>query len=757
MRTEDQVRDDAKLILQFDKQENDVQQGTGQVTTFNQLGFKGIDKNKKPDGWYLPKNVNDVAIILETKSENQNINKQNFIEDLLDYIKIVQSKYSKVIGILYNGSDVIVYKNHELAVTVDELQNKEYYISLFSEDYINKQKIYDSTKKINNNLHFNFKINNLYHRMIFTACALVAERYDGNLTKVKDMGYATFHTAILSTLSKSLASERRQNEKIDILLEVYGEIRINQNDSQEDINSFIDEVVSISNSINSDYWNGEDVMAIFFSEFNRYKGKAEHGQVFTPEHIASFMYKLLDVNKDDYILDATCGSGTFLVKCMSNMIQEAGGNQTEKAKHIKQHQLFGIENSREIYALACANMLIHKDGKTNLEQLDTRGSKACEWIKSKNITKVLMNPPYENKYGCMKIVENVLNNVERGTMCAFILPDRKLETVRGSKKLLKTHRLLKIVKLPENTFDEGITTSIFVFEAGIPQGNREIFACNISEDGLERVKNQGRQDIKKKWTKIEDYWIDVITKQTGNDTIQWLQPDGKLEYMLPMEKFEVSRNDFKKTVLDYLLFQNNLSLKQTQSNITGHILYGLKISEFEKKLIETNSLDCDENPILDTLNWKEFNLKDLFDVSGSKTTPKSELDLDMGGRYPYVTTAATNNGIAGHSSIKTEDGEVLTVDSATIGACFYQKESFSASDHVEKLTPKFTMDIYIALFFVTILNINAKRYRYGYERKRSQTELKQEVLYLPCKENSLDYDYMRNYIKSIGYTNYLNL
>lgn len=39
MRTEDEVRDSAKLVLGFDKTEDGVQQGTGQITTFNQLDF----------------------------------------------------------------------------------------------------------------------------------------------------------------------------------------------------------------------------------------------------------------------------------------------------------------------------------------------------------------------------------------------------------------------------------------------------------------------------------------------------------------------------------------------------------------------------------------------------------------------------------------------------------------------------------------------------------------------------------------------
>ncbi|HGQ1635045.1 TPA: hypothetical protein ACLYJF_001359, partial [Streptococcus pneumoniae] len=61
LRTEDQVKDYAREVLGFNEVEENINQGTGQITTFNQLGFKGY--SDKPDGWYLPKNMNDVAII----------------------------------------------------------------------------------------------------------------------------------------------------------------------------------------------------------------------------------------------------------------------------------------------------------------------------------------------------------------------------------------------------------------------------------------------------------------------------------------------------------------------------------------------------------------------------------------------------------------------------------------------------------------------------------------------------------------------
>ena len=63
--TEDAVRDKARDILGF-KDKDGVRSGVGQITTFNQLGFPGV--SDKPDGWYLPDNHADTAIVLETKA-----------------------------------------------------------------------------------------------------------------------------------------------------------------------------------------------------------------------------------------------------------------------------------------------------------------------------------------------------------------------------------------------------------------------------------------------------------------------------------------------------------------------------------------------------------------------------------------------------------------------------------------------------------------------------------------------------------------
>lgn len=588
--TEDQVRTKAGDVLGL-AAAPDARAGVGQLTTFNQLGFGGVQD--KPDGWYLPSDKSSAALVLETKKEGGELNEKD-VAQLMRYVAIARGQYREVVGLIYNGNEVRCYLNDESVDVPRELQPKDFYLALFRRQSVDKNRIYTLTAKINNCLHAEFGIKNLYHRMIFTACALVAKRYGAfDAFTQRGIDYSTFHHTIHSTLGKELIKHKSQNQKLDLLLEVYSEIRMNLNVNSEDekeqdhvkdlIWEFIEWVSEISNCVNSNEWNGEDVMGIFFNEFNRYKKKSESGQVFTPDHITSLIYRMLDVSQNDVVLDAACGSGAFLAKAMSNMIQEAGGPGTEQAKRIKSSQLYGIEFDREIFALACANMLIHNDGKTNITQMDARTDAARDWIGAKPVTKVLMNPPFENKYGCLEIVRNVLDSVKRDTMCAFILPDRKLD--KSGKKawdILKAHRLEQIIKLPENLFfGVGVTTSIFVFRAGAPQGGRKIFGMYLEDDGLETVKNQGRHDIRGRWRNIEDATIEAIRERDG----LWIDPqDGLLSYPTPKKPFALTAEDFRKVALDYAMARRGVEYGTFTEGLLENVLYASDVAD-EKDLI----------------------------------------------------------------------------------------------------------------------------------------------------------------------------
>lgn len=615
MLTEDEVRQKAKNILQFENNK-DAFSDVGQLTSFNQLGtnfrnnsWKG--DSHKPDGWYLPKDKSMPCLLLECKSGDKDL-EDTASEEIKRNMKIALKRYPNVMGITYNGKDVKVYRNEESgsddfveAQLADKLQNKDYYLHVFLDKPVDTQEIYKLTRRINDDLHFKFGIRNLYDRMIFTAGALVAVRY--GLKLHSDMDYTTLQSSIISTLNKSLEPSKMQNIKVDTIVDVFSDIRSNYDPGDEAIKIFVDNVNAISESVNSSHWHGEDVMAIFFNEFNRYKGKSDNGQVFTPQHIANFMYRLINIGPQDSVFDGTCGSGTFLTNSMSNMITAVGGPDANEAREIKQYRLYGIEFDKTIYALACANMMIHKDGKTNLELADTMGDEAAHWMHNLNwdkhnnlnkyhITKVLMNPPYERKYKPIKILNNVFNNMPKGTDVAVLLPDHKLEkeSKKQVKELLTNNKLTKIIKLPEETFSEGVSVSIFIFKLGEPTNPDDgIFTCEIKKDGLETVKNQGRQDIKHRWPKIEDSWVKTIKRQDTNadKTCQWITPDlencENLSYPVKMPPFSISEEDFMRTVMNYEMFKQGIDTKELEDKLIDKVMYQSKVQD------NTNSISIE--------------------------------------------------------------------------------------------------------------------------------------------------------------------
>ncbi len=170
----------------------------------------------------------------------------------------------------------------------------------------------------------------------------------------------------------------------------------------------------------------------------------------------------------------------------------------------------------------------------------------------------------------------------------------------------------------------------------------------------------------------------------------------------------------------------------------------------KNKLKDTYGIKPNKHAI-DFSNWKLFKLTDLFEITGTSTTKKTDIPFKDDGKYPYITTAATNNGVAGYSDIYTEEGNVLTVDSAVVGTCLYQEKNFTASDHVEKLIPKFHLNKDIGLFLACIINAAGKPLNYAYNEKRSQTALKKEKIFLPADSNGKpDWDYMEKYMKEFA-------
>lgn len=117
---------------------------------------------------------------------------------------------------------------------------------------------------------------------------------------------------------------------------------------------------------------GQDILNLFFIAFNKYTGKSDKNQAFTPDHITEFMCRVTEVDRTKRVFDGACGSGSFLVQALVKKISDCYAMPVEErqkqawSETVKREHIFGIEIEENAYGLATTNMLIHGDGNSNI-------------------------------------------------------------------------------------------------------------------------------------------------------------------------------------------------------------------------------------------------------------------------------------------------------------------------------------------------------------------------------------------------------
>lgn len=321
-----------------------------------------------------------------------------------------------------------------------------------------------------------------------------------------------------------------------------------------------------------------DVLGQLYVEFLSYaNADSSLGIVLTPPHITELFSDLTFVNKDSVVYDNCTGTAGFLISAMRTMVLDAK-NDDAKIRHIKEHQLIGVEYQSHIYALAATNMYIHKDGKSNVIHGDCFNPLIVESIKEFKPTIGMLNPPYPNdKKAGINEFEFILNNLDclqPNGLCAAIIPmervlSAKKQTLDLKRQLLEKHTLEAVVSMPDDLFyntDNGVVTSIVVFRAHVPhKASKETFFGYWKDDGFVKRKHKGRVDVYDKWSKIKESWIDgyinkknvvglsVTKKITAED--EWCA-----EAYMETDYSSLDKEDFIKSIKEYVLF-TELNLK----------------------------------------------------------------------------------------------------------------------------------------------------------------------------------------------------
>ena len=511
-------------------------------------------------------------------------------------------------------------------------------------------------------------------------------------------------------------------------------------DIDKEINSFIK---------NYQYF---DTLGQFYIEFLRYANNdTSLGIVLTPPHITELFCDIANVNKDSVVLDTCTGTGGFLISSMKKMIVDARGDK-KKEGDIKLKQIIGVEIQHDLYSLLCSNMYIHGDGRSNLIKGSCFDEVIINKIKKFKPNVGFLNPPYKTNKNDKEELEFILNNAEilvKGSFCISIIPMSCVIATKGiiaeyKKQILENHTLEAVFSMPTDLFknsDFGTVTCIVVLKAKEkhPKDYKTYFAY-WKKDGFYNMKIGGRADYDNLWNDIKSLQLSYYRNKeeiVGHSIKKEVQYDEEwcAEAYMETDYSQLTEDDFSKNIKDFVLFKLKYNIIK---NVT------------EKSFLDNVAT----LPKLKSISCRYFKLEDIFNITGTKSFTKKEI-LEYGkGNYPYVVTSSENNGVQGFYEHYTEKGGCLTIDSATIGSCFYQPLDFTASDHVEKLEPLFHMNSFIALYLQTVIGF--EKFRYGYGRKFAQKRIKTTKIKLPANsDKEPNWHFMENYIKSLPYSSNL--
>ena len=540
----------------------------------------------------------DFVILIETKQHFTDAD----IEQLKEYWEEEKALHSgkKIICILANT------KNDKIKVwkfAIDDehflpdetvLDTMEHYKSLF---YLNKQndreRVLKNTYALNELLHKKDIDEVLRSQFVGTVLLHIkdllkrfgATKIDEDLKiklndTLKMMSATQIIAGIKGTLTELLDGSDNKTKKIELLQKNVLDNQKVKALAQKDWIEIIDTILmNIYKYIDTNSSEGQDILNLFFIAFNKYTGKADKNQAFTPDHITEFMCRLTEVDCTKVVLDGTCGSASFLVQAMVKELADCWNGRTEEQakvlqKNVKENNIYGIEVEEKAFGLSVTNMLIHGDGNSNIKLGSCFDKDNKKFIKEADPNIILMNPPYNAKprsipdyykseWGKAKDgKEDPTKGMVFVHYFSDVIKELNSERVRNGKqpKLVKLAVLLplacaigtgsliakeKEVLLEDNTLEAVFSLPAEIFYPGSsvcaccmlftlgqphvrPDGTtRSTFFGYCKDDGFIKKKNLGRveQFVKddkgnytiSKWKEIETEWLDLFERKAVVD------------------------------------------------------------------------------------------------------------------------------------------------------------------------------------------------------------------------------------------------
>lgn len=573
---------------------------------------------------------NNVAVLIETKQSFTKTDEKQ----LAEYVEEERAlhKEMKIIAILANTNNdkikVWRYSVDDSHILKEEnvLDAMEHYVKLFDTARQNdKERVMKNTYDLNELLHKKDIDEKLRSQFVGTTLLYIkdmvkktgATRIDDALKEKLDdvwkmMSAEEIRAGIKNTLDNLLDNSENKTKKIELLQKnVLNDQKVKKLKIKDWIEILDTILMDIYRYIDADSSEGQDILNLFFIAFNKYTGKADKNQAFTPDHITEFMCRITDVDRTKVVLDGTCGSGSFLVQAMVKEIADCRRNKTEKEaeeliQQVKEKHIFGIEIEEKAYGLSTTNMLIHGDGNSNIKFGSIFDNK--KFIMDADPDIILMNPPYNAKpigipatykttwtakakdgkedptkgfvfvHFLSDIIKELNDQKEKAgkptkqVKLAVLLPVAAAigtsDIIEKEKiAMLENNTLEAVFTLPNEIFYPGASACAccMLFTLGKPHSDdKETFFGYCKDDGFKKKKNLGRveqfnADNESLWKEIEKEWLYLFKNHKAepgksatvvvNGESEWL-----CEAYMKTDYNTLKEEDFQKTLNDYLAY-----------------------------------------------------------------------------------------------------------------------------------------------------------------------------------------------------------
>ena len=539
-----------------------------------------------------------ISVLIETKADylNQIVEAEQQLSAYVEYEKKLTG--NKVVAILANTTNEQIKVWRGVVSTSDFLPKEtalrtiDEYVDFYTSRINDKERVMQNTYTLNELLHKHGISEKLRSQFVGT-CLLALK--NGLDYRTPTLTPAQIRVRIKEVLENLLNRDINKAEKLALLnknvLESQDVRALKIADFREILHKINSDILPF---INDKSTSGQDLLNLFFVTFNKYVGKSDKNQAFTPDHITDFMAKITGVNKHSIILDPCCGSGSFLVRAMTQALDDCATEAEQET--VKKNQIIGIEYEESIYGLATTNMLIHSDGNSNINQGSCFNYK--DWIQEKRPNIILMNPPYnaqrkhlpenytrtwvDNKkedpskgFYFVKYIADTLNSVNVQATLAVLLPvacaiGRSGEIARIKRSILEENTLDAVFTLPNEIFYPGASASAccMVFKIGKKHSdvsNPDTFFGYFKDDGFRKKKFLGRveqMDIStgnSRWVEIEKEWIDLYRNRSSIDGLSATHKvDGNSEWLceayMKTDYSSITSDEFQQTINEYLAY-----------------------------------------------------------------------------------------------------------------------------------------------------------------------------------------------------------